>query len=513
MSSWAGPAAGLAAISRALTVSAAAAGLGMVFALGLYNAWELDTRWFVVVIIAIVGISAAMLLTRVFSDFVLVFALFTISVASFSKWFWPTKYAEDERGNLVYSGLLGIGLLDFIVIGLYMSWFYRVFALRERPSPGLLNTDWFLLAYLIIHLLSSIGAADPELALGATEYLTKYALFYFYVSRNLAPRHLPWLIGALGFAIFLEAMLGSVQFSTGKLLGIALDKGAGTSEVDYQYSVPGIETYKRATGTSYDSHSLGNFMAMMLPFPLVLYFTPRLRPSLRALYAGMAVLATLAIFMTLSRAAWLSTGISLGIGIILIVMIWREREVIPMLIAVGLISLAVLPFMASFIYDRFADSPHEVLTTRYDQYEVALQVVRLYPFLGFGPGNWIQALHRHDFLWLEVLPPHNVLLWITAETGIVGMVCYLGVLVTTAIRLIRLIRTRRDLVGRLGMAVLIALITTVLVGLTDPTYREPTVFTMFWTLIALSVALPRMPILYQGGTSTDGSTVRSLAVV
>jgi hypothetical protein len=35
----------------------------------------------------------------------------------------------------------------------------------------------------------------------------------------------------------------------------------------------------------------------------------------------------------------------------------------------------------------------------------------------------------------------------------------------------------------------------VLVGLTDPTYREPNVFAVFWLLIALSVALPRLPYL------------------
>lgn len=506
------PIAHFAAISRSLIVAAGAAILGAVFAFILYNAWDLDTRWFVVIIAAILGLSAAMLLVRVYSDFVLMFTFFTMPLASFTKWFWPTQYAEDERGNLVYAGLLGIGLLDFIVIGLYMSWFYRVFVLRQRPLPGLLNTDWFLLAYLLMHLLSSIGAADTELALGSTEYLAKYVLFYFYVSRNLAPRHIPWLLGALGCALLLEAALGSVQFTTGKLLGIALDKGAGTSEVDYQYSVPGIETYTRATGTSYDSHSLGHFVAMMLPFPLVLALTPRLRPAVRLLYVGMAVLAVMAIFMTLSRAAWLATAISLGVGILLIVTVWRERQVIPLLIATGLIVLAVAPFTAGFIYNRFANSPHEVLTTRYDQYEVALQVVRLFPILGSGPGNWIQALHRHDFLWLEVLPPHNVLLWITAETGILGVSCYIGILATSLIRLTRLIRTRRDNIGRLGMATLIALIATMLVGLTDPTYREPTVFMMFWTLIALSVALPSMPLLDLGAVLPVGRRGRLMAV-
>lgn len=504
-------AARLAVTSRAVIVSVAAACLGAVFALGLYNIWDLERRWFVVVVVAILGMSAAMFLVRTYSDFVLVFAFFTTPFASFTKWFWPAGHADDQRGELVYAGLFGIGLIDFIVIGLYLSWFYRAFALRERSPSGWFSTDWFLLAYLFAHLVSSVGSAEPELALGSTEYLLKYVLLYFYISRNFASRHIPWLLAAICFVVVLEAVLGSVQFTTGKLLGIALDKGAGSTDIDYQYTVPGIENYKRATGTSYDSHALGNFMAMLLPFPLVLVLAPGLRLPIRALFAAVTLLAALAIFLTLSRAAWLSSIIAIGSGVILIVTMWRERNVIPVLIATTLVVLAVLPFLGGFIYDRFAKSPHEVLTTRYDQYEVALRVVSLYPIFGVGPGNWIEALRRHDFLWLEILPPHNVMLWTTVEIGLVGAACYVGVLTTTAVRLTKLIRTRHDLLGRLGLATLLALIANVLVGMTDPTFREPNVWTLFWVLIALSAALSRMSNEQPSAVPHIGQAGRSVA--
>ena len=485
-------ASGIAAAGRALLVSALAILLGAVFALGLYEVWDLDTRWLVVAVVGIAGLSVAMALARHYSDLVLVGALFAIPLASFTKWFWPSNYAVEERGNLVYAGLLGVGLFDFIIVGLYLSWFHRVFGLRQRTSPGMLNTDWLVLGYIAVHLLSSIGAADPELALGGTQYLAKFALFYFYVSRNLAARHIPWLLAALAFGIVLEASIGSVQFGTGKLLGLALDKGAGGSDAEYQYSVPGIESYKRATGTAYDSHSLGHLVAMMLPFMLVQAIRPGLGQAPRLLFGTLSALAVLTIVLTLSRAAWVATFLALAFGTVMVVTVWRERQVVPMIAGGLLAGMAVLPFVAGFIYDRFAKSPYEVLTTRFDQYEVAGQIITLYPLFGFGPGNWVQALQRHDFLWLEVLPPHNVLIWIMAETGLVGVSLYLGILATTAARLLRLVRQRQDLVGRLAMATLVALVASVLVGLTDPTYREPNCFTMFWTLVALSVALPRI---------------------
>ena len=89
--------------------------LGFAFALGLYQIWELDTRWFVVTLVGIAGIGIAMCLVRIFSDFLLVAGLFCLPLSAFHKWIWPSNYAEYERGNFVYSGVLGIGLIDFVL--------------------------------------------------------------------------------------------------------------------------------------------------------------------------------------------------------------------------------------------------------------------------------------------------------------------------------------------------------------------------------------------------------------
>ena len=481
----------LVAAARILAIALA----GAVLAYGLTMVWDLETRWLVVVVAGLIGLALAMLLVKFFSDVLTIGCLCLIPLFSFGKWFWPTRYLEDERGNLVYAGLFGVSPLDFVVIGLYLSWFYRTFALHETAVGRLTASDCFVAAYVVVYLLSTLESHDPELALGATEYLVKYALLYLYLSRCIEPRHLPFILAAFAFAITIEAGLSTIQFSSGKLLGIALDKGAGSSEVDYQYTVPGIESLKRATGTCYDSHSLGNLMAMLLPFPLVLYFTPTASGLVRFLSAVFALLAAAVIVMTLSRAAWVSSALSLGLGVFLITGIWRERQVMRLMFVSSAGMIVVAPFLAIFIYNRFADSPYEVLTTRFDQYKVALQIIGDHPFFGIGPGNWINALNQHDFLWLEVLPPHDVLLWILAETGIFGATCYLALLIAALRRLARMIVRRRDLPGRLAMATLIALASTILIGLTDPTYREPNVFAMFWVLIALSAALPRMPTI------------------
>ena len=126
------------------------------------------------------------------------------------------------------------------------------------------------------------------------------------------------------------------------------------------------------------------------------------------------------------------------------------------------------------------------------RYIVGWHVFTLYPIFGFGPGNWIQALKRYDFLWLPILPIHNVILWTATEVGLFGVIPYVAILVSAMRRLFRVVRARRDIAARLSLAALLAMFVTILNGLTDPTFREPNAFLMFWVLIALSVALPKL---------------------
>jgi len=471
--------------------------MGCALSLVLHEAWDLETRWFVIVFVAISAIAVSMCLARIFSDFVLVFTLFSVPFASFAKWIWLSGYDIEDHGNIIYVGLLGIGLIDFLLVGLYMSWFYRIFVSREQALPRLNLVDGFILWFVLAHLVATIDAEGVALGLAATEFLFKHFLFYFYLSRNLDERHLPWLLAAFAFTITIELALGSYQFATGKLLGLALDKGAGSSTLNLEVTIPGTESYHRATGTSYDPHTLGHFMALILPFPLVLSFTPQLRPALRLACVVASGAAVFVILLSVSRTAWLATAIALPIGIVLIVAVWRERQVIPAVAAAAVAGAIAMPFILSFTSTRFQNYSFEALSVRYDQYKVAWRVFALFPFFGVGPGNWIWAYPRYDYQWLVGDDPsrnvvHNVMLWTGVEVGIFGLIPYVALLVTVMVRLFAMVRRRRDIPARLGLAALIAMIATALCGLTDPAYREPNVYMMFWLVVSLSVALPRL---------------------
>jgi O-antigen ligase len=479
--------------------------LASLFSLGLYQLWDLKTRWFVVSVAAIAMVAVAMCMVSVFSDFLMIVFFFVLPLVSFGKWFWPNVDTLTDRGNLVYGGILGLSLIDFLVVGFYLSWFYRIFVARTQPFQRLHPLDLLIIAFVFVQLLATIGAVQPIFGLESTEYLLKHVLLYFYISRNLRPSHLPWMVVAVCSAIFIEASLSVYQHHTGKLLGFALDKGAGSTTLNYQYSVPGL-TQTRATGTSYDSHALGDFVGMLLPLPLVLALTPWVKPLLRIMLGVIAALGLFAVVLSFSRSAWLGSAIALSIGVALFLIVWQEGTIIPVLAICGLLFLVSSPWTAKVIGDQFKHARYSTLETRFEQYEVALTIWTTHPILGVGPGNYIYSLRRYDYFWLQELPVHDVMLWIAAETGIVGLLIYLGIVFGAMKRLFRVAWRRKDLTGRIAMGALIGLLAYFFDGLTDPLFREPNVFATLWLLIALAVSLS--DFAPESQSTVEGSTAQ-----
>ncbi len=467
--------------------------LGCVLSFVAYQVMEeLTARWIVVLLLALLGVAVAISLHRIFSHFILIVTLFCIPLATATKWFLPGGYAPDEEYALTYSGQFSIGLIDALLIGLYMSWFYRIFINRQQPLPSLILLDWLIVWFVLAHLLATIDSFDPVAGLGSTEYLLKHVLFYYYMSRHVDERYLPWVLAAFAFTIVIDVGLSSIQFTTGKLVGIAYDKGAGSSLLNRQYTVPGIETYSRATGTSYDSHNLGEFVGAILPFALVLSLTPRLRPGLRLACIAAFGGALLVVILSLSRTGYVASSIALTTGILLILGLWRERHVLPILAGSIIVVALAVPMVAPFFYERFANSPKGTIIMRFLEFEDAWNMYLLYPVFGVGPAHYVHLYKDHNPYHFQVGPVHSSFLWLAVESGIVGVAAYTAIIVNASWRLFSLARRRTDIPGRLGLAALIGLMTIVINDQFNAGFREPIVFLMFWFLIALSVCLPRM---------------------
>jgi len=471
--------------------------LGCILSLALYQVWQLEPRWSAVVFIAITAVAISMCLARVFSDFLLIAILFCLPVASFVKFIWPDGYSVTANVAVAYSGLNNIGVVDFIIVGLYLSWFYRLFVVRQESMNWQFNQlDFFVLWFLFANIVATIGSIDSRLGVGATTYFLKYALLYFYLSRHFEERHLPWLLAAFAFTIAVETLLGTYQFATGKLVGLAIDKGLGNSETLNNFiTVPGQGNYHRATGTLTEPHGLAQFLGMLLPFCGVLFLTPQLRPALRVLSIIAAGGASMTIVFTLARGPYIAVGVSLALGVVLILALWRERQIVPALAILLLLAALIAPFTADLLYDRLTRSL-DTLSARFPVYWVALEVFADHALFGIGPGNWLWVWPSYDQDWLvldwysDLI--HNDFLLVLVELGIFGLIPYIGMLLSASWALFNLARRRRDLAGRLALAAFIGVVCAEITNQVDPGFHEMSVNLLFWVLVSLSVALPRL---------------------
>jgi hypothetical protein len=187
--------------------------LGGALSVALYQVWELSTRWVLVTIVGIVAVSVSMYLVRIFSKFLLIVLLFSLPFAVLG-----TSFLGEKTPIRFYAGFFSVGLLDFLLIGLYMSWFYRVFVTREQPPPGVDWLDFFVLWFIVAHLVATFGGEYQMInGFGATEYLAKFVLFYLYLSRHLDERYLLWLLAAFWWALPSTRVTATRTYSRPKL--------------------------------------------------------------------------------------------------------------------------------------------------------------------------------------------------------------------------------------------------------------------------------------------------------
>jgi len=168
--------------------------LGALFALALYKMWSLDTRWFYVVIAAIVMLSISAMAVSRFSQFLLMLLMFCLPFAGFGKWLFVDSFDAAVIGDQVYAGLISIGIYEFLLAGLYMSWFYRIFVTREQQLPGIKSMDIWVFVVVLTYILSIPGSIEPMFGLFSLVHLLKHVALYFYVTRNFQYRHVRWFL-------------------------------------------------------------------------------------------------------------------------------------------------------------------------------------------------------------------------------------------------------------------------------------------------------------------------------
>jgi len=332
----------------------------------------------------------------------------------------------------------------FIVLALAV-WVAR--GLRERrveisTSPLLVALGLFLSAALL-----SLWEPVELAAYTVPEFLkwVQLVLVFLLVSQTLSARRLPWLVGALVLIGLTEASVGLWQFGV---------RGTGPDH----FAIASLgEGFYRAYGSFEQPNPYAGYLGLILTLALgaaVGAWWGRLRPPHGATHSRWPIAAVVgatavlvlgaALIASWSRGAWIGMAAAL---LVMAVALPRRTGWGLALMAVlivgglGLAALRLLP--ASMLarltgfwdYIRFEDvrgvginDANYVVLERFAHWQAALAMFRSHSWTGVGIGGYEPAYPAYALInWPFALGhAHNFYLTVAAETGIMGLLAYVG---------------------------------------------------------------------------------------
>ncbi|MEO8288306.1 MAG: O-antigen ligase family protein [Chloroflexota bacterium] len=380
----------------------------------------------------------------------------------------------------------GLGLLS-AVLG------YRIFVQQERLVGD--RTTLWMLAYGAVVALGVLYARAPDLVVSnVVEFVRNFFTFLIIINIITTSSRLhAALYALLGTGTLLasltlfQSLTGSFENDFGGLAQYRVSDIAGSTEG------------ARPGGTIGDANYYGQLLLILVPIALYLFFEGKSKP---ARLVGLACAATLAaaVVFTYSR------GDAVALGAIVVATVIYKRPN-PLLIAGGVLALLLaLPMLPSNYLARMTTmldiaqgNPQVIygedsVRGRAGATQAAIEIFADHPIFGVGRENY--PLYQLEYLsgtgFAKVakgIPPHNLYLEVAAEQGILGIVVFSGLLLTTFAAL-RDARRRFTWAGMKSERELTAWLAIMLIGYLVSALTLHGAFLYFlWLQISLIVAL------------------------
>lgn len=213
--------------------------------------------------------------------------------------------------------------------------------------------------------------------------------------------------------------------------------------------------YGRVSGPMRHPNDLGTLLVTVLPLVIALFFgrkewfpiifKRRWTGVLTAVLAVIMFLLVIALGLSSSRGAWLAFAVTItGFAVFL----RKPAIILGIMIVLGAFFWGFGVYCANVRTDIAVSVPaHEMVgdpsledqdsfkekvnkgerfwfnsSRRYEYWQTAFKVIEKFPVFGCGYNTYIQALKKHELIPQEY--PHNSLIQITAELGLIGLLLH-----------------------------------------------------------------------------------------
>lgn len=394
---------------------------------------------------------------------------------------------EDHVGG---ANGLRISAIFVLLVILYVPFLYSVVRGRERIRfIGWITVP--LMMYFFFALLSALNAVEPLLSVYQVLQLFQAYLIFLYLSNNLGSENDFFIVlCAVSAALAMQGLMALGQQYASAHFNIQFFGGAEETMVE----VVGGKGVKRPSGLLMHPILLANFVFLELPLCLGIAAFSR-NILMRVLMVVASLLGVSALFLTMSRGAWIGMTVTLT----LLVIISAYKRVIRISTLVWSVLggiLLIIPALAlkwKSIYMRFTESLEGPVVVRFELADIAFQMFREHPLIGTGINNFTQIVQYYERLTTFVSefrhPVHNIYLLELSETGIIGIFFFL--LVLYGVFRISAVAMKHPLsrLRYVAIAVTCSFTAFLITGIADWSYRVSAMNVIFWTNIGILGAI------------------------
>jgi O-antigen ligase len=376
-------------------------------------------------------------------------------------------------------------LLPLTVLGVFLG---RV--QNSIPAGVLLWMGLLLLQYVLSALFA------PERMLSIYEIAgTLHAFVLAWIVAALFRR--PLLHGILGLIALEMIFHGSfalAQSVTGRPIG---SSWFGANREQIWESLEGGATLLRPAGLFV--HPIVYATTLVVTVPLLVAGFAAVRSMARCLlYAAAIGLSAVCLLLTLSRGAWIASLTAIFVMAFLAFrsQLLRASQIRTISAAALVIGLVLGIAFGPRVYARVTGSSSGNVDVRFDLNEIALRMTAAHPLLGTGLNNFVETMDPYDPKDVKAYfpgPAHNLYLLEAAETGIPGLLLWLGLfgaILLTGLR--SLPRISDPELKWVGAGILASLVGLLVSQLADFSYRLEPLRSITWLAIGLLFGILRV---------------------
>lgn len=420
---------------------------------------------------------------------------------------WLLQWSEPIAALLVAIVLTLAPFVSNSLIGILLiacAGFWLLITLSDqREQSQVTPIHLLVLLYWSIAVIATALSPVTAAAREGLVKLTLYLLLFALMARVLRSPHLRnWIITCFLHISLIVSIYGLRQhFFGADALATWTDPTSAAAGVTRVYSYLG------------NPNLLAGYLIPAVALSLAAIFAWR-RWLPKALAVTMFVVNSLCLILTYSRGGWIGFVICIFIFLVLLVywytnrlpVAWRPLAM-PVLLggAAGVVLLAMLFVepVRSRVASIFAGSKDSSNNFRLNVWSAVIKMIKARPLIGIGPGN--DAFNKIYPLYQNprytALSAYSIFLEILVETGIIGLSCFLWLMVVTFSRGMQQLKRLRELAKPEGFW-LIAAISTIAGmlshGIVDTVWYRPQVSTLWWLMVAIIAS-------YYGAVRVRGS--------